>query len=79
MAGEGEERMVIVKVNEGKYLNLARMTYTEPTRKGGLVVHFAVGGGDVGGPSCYTKLEPSEASILQQFLDAQATQTGGRS
>ena len=64
--------MTIVKVNDGKYINVARMTYTEPTRKGGMVVHFDVGGGDIAGPSCYTKLEPGEASILQQFLDAQA-------
>ncbi len=62
--------MLMVKVNDGKYINLNRITYTEPSRKGGLVVHFAVGGGDVGGPSCYVKLEPSEASILRQCLDA---------
>jgi len=62
--------MAIVKVSDGKYINVARMTYTEPTRKGGLVVHFDVGGGDIAGPSCCMKLEPGEASILQQFLDA---------
>ena len=65
--------MVIVKVNDGKYINCARMTYTEPTRKGGLMVHFDVGGGDIAGPSCRTKLEPAEASILQRFLDTQTT------
>ncbi len=65
--------MVFVKVNDGKYINVARMTYTEPTRKGGLTVHFDVGGGDIGGPSCCVKLEPGEASILQQFLDASPT------
>jgi hypothetical protein len=66
--------MLMVKVNDGKYINLNRITHTEPSRKGGLVVHFAVGGGDVGGPSCYVKLEPSEASILRQCLDAQIQQ-----
>jgi hypothetical protein len=63
--------MTSVKVNEGKYINVDRMTYTEPCRNGGMIVHFDVGGGDVGGPICYTKLEPSEASILQQFFDTQ--------
>lgn len=64
--------MTIVKVSEGKFINVARMTYTEPTRRGGLIVHFDVGGGDIAGPSCCMKLEPGEASILQQFLDTQA-------
>jgi hypothetical protein len=66
--------MTVVKVNEGKYINLHRMTYTEPSRKGGLVVHFAVGGGDIAGPACEVKLEPSEAAILRQCLDAQIRQ-----
>jgi hypothetical protein len=66
--------MIMVKVNDGKYINLNRMTYTEPSRKGGLIVHFDVGGGDVAGPSCCVTLEPSEASILQQCLDAQIKQ-----
>jgi len=63
--------MTLVKVNDGKYINVDRMTYTEPRRNGGLVVHFDVGGGDVAGPSCCMELEQSEASMLRQFLDAQ--------
>ena len=62
--------MVIVKVNHGKYINLDRVTYAEPSRTGGLVVHFALGGGDIAGPSCRVELEPPEASILRQCLDA---------
>ena len=61
--------MTVVRVNEGKYINVDRMTYTEPSRNGGLVVHFDVGGGDVAGPSCCMELEQSEASMLRQFLD----------
>jgi hypothetical protein len=63
--------MTIIKVNEGKFLNMERMTYTEPSKNGGMYVYFAVGGGDVGGPSCYMKLDQSEALLLQEFLDAQ--------
>ena len=63
--------MSIVKVSDGKCINLHRITYTEPSRKGGMIVHFAVGGGDVAGPACEVKLEPSEAAILSQCLDAQ--------
>jgi len=71
--------MTIVKVSEGKFINIARMTYTEPTRAGGLIVHFDVGGGDIAGPSCCMKLDPAEAMILQQFLDAQTARAGGQS
>ena len=63
--------MAIVKLSDSKYINLDRMTYTEPARNGDLVVHFDVGGGDVAGPSCCMKLEQSEAAIFRQFLDAQ--------
>jgi len=63
--------MSIVKVNDGEYITLDRMTYTEPSRNGGLVVHFDVGGGDVGGPSCCMKLDQTEASTLRQFWDSQ--------
>lgn len=67
--------MAIVDVNEGKYINLDRMTYTEPSRNGGLVVHFDVGGGDIAGPSCCMKLDQTEASTLRQFLDSQTKKT----
>ena len=67
--------MTLVKVNDGKYVNVDRMTYTEPSGKGGLFVYFAVGGGDIGGPSCYMKLDQSEASLLRQFIDAQMRKT----
>jgi hypothetical protein len=65
--------MTIVKVNDGKYINLDRMTYTEPSKKGGLFVHFAVGGGAIGGPSCWMELNQAEASTLRKFLDSQTS------
>jgi len=61
--------MTIVKVGEEKYVNVDRMTYVEPARKGRLVVHFDVGGGDVGGPSCYMTLEANEAERFKRWLD----------
>jgi hypothetical protein len=63
--------MTLVKVNDSKFVNVDRMTYTEPSGNGGMFVYFAVGGGDIGGPSCYMKLDQSEASLLRQFLDTQ--------
>lgn len=63
--------MTIVKVNDGKYINLDRMTYIEPSKKGGMFIHFAVGGGAIGGPSCWMELDQTEASIIQKFLESQ--------
>lgn len=64
--------MTIVKVAEGKYINLDRVTYIEPKRGGRLIVHFAVGGGDIGGPSCEIKLDEDEAAHLIRWLDRRA-------
>ena len=54
------------------YINLDRVTYIEPKRKQRLVVHFAVGGGDNGGPSCQMILEEAEARVLLRHLEAHA-------
>ena len=63
--------MTIVKVGDDKYINVDRMTYVEPGRKGRLVVHFHVGGGDATGPSCSMKLEGHEAGLFKRWLDGQ--------
>ncbi|MCK4293885.1 MAG: hypothetical protein KAY65_11860 [Planctomycetes bacterium] len=62
--------MLIAKIADGKYINVDRMTYVEPQRKGQLTVHFAVGGGDVAGPSCRMKLEQEEAERFIRWLDS---------
>ena len=62
--------MNIIKVGVDKYIHLDRVTYIEPARKGRLVVHFDVGGGDVAGPKCQVKLEADEAEVLRRWLDA---------
>ena len=61
--------MTIIKVGGDKYINVERMTYVEPARKGRLVVHFDVGGGDVAGPSCRMKLEEDESEIFKRWLN----------
>lgn len=61
--------MTIIKVGADKYINVDRITYVEPGRKGKLVVHFAVGGGEISGPDCRMKLEQDEAERLRQWLD----------
>jgi hypothetical protein len=63
--------MTIVKVGADRYINVDRMTYAEPGRKGRLVVHFDVGGGDVAGPSCCMTLEEDEAAVFRRWLDGQ--------
>ena len=62
--------MTLVKLGEGKYVNVDRMTHVEPGRRHKLVVHFGVGGGDIAGPSCQTTLEAEEARAFTQWLDA---------
>lgn len=62
--------MTLVKLGEGKYVNVDRMTYVEAGRRRKLVVHFDVGGGDIAGPSCQTALEAEEAQAFTQWLDA---------
>jgi len=62
--------MHLVKLGVDKYINVDRMTYVEARRKGVLVVHFDVGGGDVGGPVCCTKLDGEEAQRFARWLDA---------
>ena len=37
-----------------------------------IMVHFGVGGGDIGGPACCTKLDEAESAVFRQWLDAQA-------
>ena len=61
--------MTIIKVGGDKYINVERMTYVEPARKGRLVVHFDVGGGDVAGPSCRMTLEGDEAEVFKRWLN----------
>ena len=62
--------MNIVRIGEDRYIMVDRVTHIEPKRKGRLVVHFAVGGGDIGGPDCCTKLEEGESAAFRQWLDA---------
>lgn len=66
--------MTIIKVGDDKYINVNRMTYVEPGRKGRLVVHFDVGGGDVAGPDCRMTLEQDEAERFRRWLDSQSTE-----
>lgn len=61
--------MNVVKVGKDRHINLDRMTHAEPWRKGALVVHFAVGGGEMTGPSCRTVLKGAEAEALRRWLD----------
>jgi len=67
--------MTIVQVGDGKYINVDRITYVEPGRKGRLEVHFDVGGGDVAGPKCRMTLESDEADILLRWLDARSRES----
>ena len=62
--------MTIVQVAEGKYINVDRVTYINPKRRGQLVVHFAVGGGDISGPDCEMKLAPEESERFIRWLDS---------
>ena len=64
--------MTIIKVGPDRYIHLDRVTYIEPDRKQRLIVHFAVGGGDIGGPSCHVRLDGAEAEALRRWLDAHA-------
>ena len=64
--------MKIIKVGINKYINVDRITYVEPVRKNRLMVHFAIGGGDVGGPSCRIRLEEDEAASLLRWLEGQS-------
>lgn len=64
--------MSIVKIAEGKYINVDRVTYVEPKRGGRVMVHFAVGGGDIGGPSCELKLDEQESIHFLRWLDSRA-------
>ncbi|MEJ2650055.1 MAG: hypothetical protein P8016_16795 [Sedimentisphaerales bacterium] len=66
--------MLIFKIAEGKYINADRMTFVEPHRRGQLIVHFAVGGGDIGGPECRMKLGPQEAERFIRWLDSHRTE-----
>jgi hypothetical protein len=69
--------MTIVSVGNDKYINVDRMTYVEPARKGRLVVHFDVGGGDVAGPSCSMTLEQDEAELFKRWLDDRSRNAQG--
>jgi len=69
--------MTIIKVGGDKYINVDRMTYVEPARKGRLVVHFAVGGGDVAGSSCCMKLDVNEAELFKRWLDGRNQDSQG--
>ncbi|MBN1362145.1 MAG: hypothetical protein JW993_16235 [Sedimentisphaerales bacterium] len=60
--------MTIVKVDEQTYINVDRMTYVQPKRRR-LIVHFAVGGGDLAGPDCRVTLEPEPSLRFLQWLD----------
>ena len=61
--------MTIVKVSERTYINIAQMTYVEEGRKESIVVHFDVGGGDIGGPRCSVNLKGHEAQNFLRWLD----------
>ncbi len=69
--------MTIIKVGGDKYINVDRMTYVEPARKGRLVVHFGVGGGAGGGPSCRMKLDENEAELFKRWLDGRNQDSQG--
>ena len=69
--------MTIIKVGVDKYVNVDRITYVEPARKGRLIVHFAIGGGDVAGPSCQVKLEEDEGNVVRRWLDAHCENAPG--
>jgi len=72
--------MTIAKAGDCTYINVDRMTYIEPGRKGKLVVHSAVGSSDGVGPSCRMRLEEDEATRFKQWLDTHSqTAHGGRS
>ena len=64
--------MTIVKLGDRTYINVDRMTYVEPKRRDKMVVHFDVGGGDMGGPSCSVTLQENEAERFRQWLDARS-------
>mgnify|MGYP006865053018 CR=1 FL=1 len=61
--------MNIIKVSEGKYINLDRITYIETKRNGKVIVHFAVGGGDWVDAACTLKLDQDEAAKVLNWLD----------
>ena len=65
--------MTIVKVAEGKYINIDRMTYVSPYKRGQVIVHFAVGGGDYTEASCNMKLEQPEAEQFIRWLENHKT------
>jgi hypothetical protein len=67
--GNMRDYMNIVKISDGKYINVDRITYVETNRKGQVMVHFAVAGGDWVDASCKLKLEKDEAAQFMQWLD----------
>jgi len=69
--------MTIIKVGDDKYINVDRMTYVEPGRKGRLIVHFGVGGGAGAGPSCCMKLDENEAELFKRWLDGRNQDSQG--
>ena len=67
--------MNIVKVGEGRYINVDRMTHVEPKRRGRLLVHFAVGGDT---PLFHaTELEADEAATFTRWLDLHSQDSQG--
>lgn len=69
--------MNLVKVGDGTYINVDRMTFTERGRKETLAVHFAVGGGSMAGPACFVTLKGQEASDFIHWLDARSKEAPG--
>ena len=69
--------MTIIKVGVDKYINVDRITYVEPARKARLIIHFAIGGGDVAGPSCQVKLDEAEANVVRRWLDDHSQNAAG--
>ncbi len=67
--------MTIFKVGDDKYINVDRMTYAEPGRKGKLIVRFDVGGGDIAGSACRMTLEQDEARRFRQWLDSRSLES----
>lgn len=66
--------MTILKVGTDRYIHIDRITFTEASSKNRLIVHFAIAGGDIGGPACQVRLESDEATILRRWLDASSPQ-----
>ena len=63
--------MCIVKIGEGVYINVERVTFVTKGRKDKIVVHFSVGSGEYsGGVNTRLELKGQEAANFLRWLDA---------